>query len=327
MKPKVYITYKIPEGPLKTLNEHCEVYINPEERPLTKQELCTELKGMDGVICMLSDNIDKEVIDYLKGVKIFANYAVGYNNIDFNYAADMGIAVTNTPGVLTNATADLAWALLFSVARCIVDSDRYTREGKFKGWAPTLYLGQDITGKTLGVIGAGRIGSNFARKAKGFDMKILYHNRKPNAEFEKETGAIYVDKETLLKEADFISVHAPLTAETKHMISYNEFRLMRKNAIIINTARGPIIDEKALVEALKNKQIWGAGLDVYENEPSIEPELFDLENVVLAPHIGSATTETREKMVEIAVANILAAFRGEVPPNCVNTEYRNNINI
>ncbi|HEX3046929.1 MAG TPA: D-glycerate dehydrogenase [Bacillota bacterium] len=318
MKQKVYITYKIPEKPLALLKEKCDVIINDMDRFLTKEELCEKIKDMDGVICMLSDRIDRDVIDSIQRVKVLANYAVGYNNIDFEYAASKGIVVTNTPGVLTNATADLAWGLLFSAARRIVDSDRCTREGKFKGWTPIWFLGQDITGKTLGIIGAGRIGSNFAKKAKGFDMKILYFNRTPNKNFEEETGARYVDKHTLLRESDFISIHVPLTNETKHMLGLNEFKMMKRNAVLINTSRGAVLDEKALAKALKEGYIWGAGLDVYENEPIIEPELFNLKNVILTPHIGSSTTETREKMAEMAIKNVLAVLNGEIPPNNVN---------
>lgn len=318
MKPRVYITYRIPEKPLALLKERCDYVINDSDNYLTKEELCLNLKGMDAVICTLMDSIDKDVIDSIDRAKIIANYAVGYNNIDFEYAAKKGIIVTNTPGVLTNATADLAWALLFSVARRIVDSDRFTRDGKFKKWEPTLLLGQEVTGKTLGIIGAGKIGSNFAKKAAGFNMRILYYNRNRNIEFEKEANASYVDKSTLLKESDFVSIHVPLTAETRHMIGINEFKTMKKNSIFINTSRGPVVDEKALVSALKEGYIWGAGLDVYENEPQIEPELFKLENVVLAPHIGSATAETREKMAEIAVKNVLAVLEGQNPLNRIN---------
>ncbi|MEI6055350.1 MAG: D-glycerate dehydrogenase [Lentisphaerota bacterium] len=318
MKPKVYITYRIPEKPLDLLKERYELLINGSDNYLTKEELCLNLKGMDAIICTLMDPIDKDVIDSIDRAKIIANYAVGYNNIDFEYAAKKGIIVTNTPGVLTNATADLAWALLFSVARRIVDSDRFTRDGKFKKWEPTLLLGQEVTGKTLGIIGAGKIGSNFAKKASGFNMRILYYNRSRNIEFEKETNASYVDKATLLKESDFVSIHVPLTSETRHMIGINEFKMMKRTSIFINTSRGPVVDEKALVNALKEGYIWGAGLDVYENEPQIEPELFKLENVVLAPHIGSATAETREKMAEIAVKNVQAVLEGQKPLNCIN---------
>ncbi len=318
MRPKVYITYSIPEAPLDALKNECDIFVNESENYLDKDEMCRRVRGMDAVICTLADVIDKDIIDCMDAAKVIANYAVGYNNIDFVYASEKGIIVTNTPGVLTNATADLAWALLFSVARRIVDSDRFTREGKFKGWIPTLFLGQEITGKTLGIIGAGKIGANLAGKAKGFEMKILYHCRNRNIEFEKETNAVFVDKTTLLNESDFVSIHVPLTLETRHMIGAGEFKQMRKNAVIINTSRGPVIDEKALVKALKEGIIWGAGLDVYENEPQIEPELFKLENVVLVPHIGSATDETREKMAEIAVRNVLAVLNGQKPPNCVN---------
>lgn len=318
MKPKVYITYRIPEKPLALLKDKVDVFANESDEYLSKAELCEQVKGMEAIICTLMDPIDKDVIDSIDRAKIIANYAVGYNNIDFEYAAKKGIIVTNTPGVLTNATADLAWALLFSVARRIVDSDRFTRDGKFKKWEPTLLLGQEVTGKTLGIIGAGKIGSNFARKAVGFNMRILYHNRSRNIEFEKEANASYVDKTTLLKESDFVSIHVPLTSDTRHMIGMNEFKTMKRNSILINTSRGPVVDEKALVSSLKEGYIWGAGLDVYENEPQIEPELFKLENVVLAPHIGSATAETREKMAEIAIKNVLAVLDGQKPLNCIN---------
>ncbi|HEX2954889.1 MAG TPA: D-glycerate dehydrogenase [Bacillota bacterium] len=318
MKPKVYITYQIPEKPLAPLHERCEVIVHEELRSLSKEELCSNLQGMDGVICMLQDRFDQEVIDCLSDVKVLANYAVGYNNIDLEYAASKGIIVTNTPGVLTNATADLAWALLFATARCIPDADRYIREGKFKGWMPQLFLGQEITGKTLGVIGAGRIGGNFAKKAKGFDMKILYYNRKRDLQLEKECGAIYVDQATLLRESDFVSLHVPLTNETSMMIGVEALKLMKPTAILINTSRGPVIDEEALVEALRSGAIWGAGLDVYENEPQVHPGLLAMKNVVLAPHIGSSTTETREKMAAMVAENVLAVLEGRPAPNRVN---------
>lgn len=318
MRPKVYVTYQIADKPLNVLREHYDVSINESGQPLTKEELIRNLQGMNGALCMFFDRIDRDVIDEIQGIKVLANYAVGYNNIDVEYAASKGVIVTNTPGVLTDATADLAWALLFAVARRVVDADRYTRGGQFIGATPTLFLGKEITGRTLGVIGAGRIGSNFARKAKGFDMKILYTKRTPDLAFEEETGGVFTDKETLLRESDFVSVHVPLTAETRHLIGLEEFKMMKRSAVFINTSRGPVVDEKALVEALKAGYIWGAGLDVYENEPAIEPELFSFENVVLLPHIGSATEETREKMAEIAVANVLAVLPGDKAPNCVN---------
>ncbi|MCM8789178.1 MAG: D-glycerate dehydrogenase, partial [Candidatus Omnitrophica bacterium] len=290
-------------------------------RVLSKNELISKVKGKDAVLCLLTDTIDDEVFQAASpACKIFANYAVGYNNIDIIAATRRKIIITNTPGVLTDATADLAWALLFSVARRVVEADRFTREGKFRGWSPRLFLGMEITGKTLGVVGAGRIGSNFARKAKCFSMRILYYDTKKNYELEQDVGALFVNLETLLKESDFVSLHVPLLPETRHLIGERELALMKKTAILINTSRGPVVDEKALANALKEKKIWGAGLDVYENEPVIEPELTSLDNVVLLPHIASATTETRTKMAIMAAENILAFFRGEIPPNIVNPE-------
>lgn len=324
-KPDTYVTRILPEAAINLLREHCKVEINPEDRVLTRKELIKKVKGRDAVLCLLTDTIDKDVLEAAgPQCRIFANYAVGYNNIDVEAATARGIVITNTPGVLTDATADIAWALLFSVSRRIVESDKYTREGKFRGWGPMLFLGRDITGKTLGIIGAGRIGSNFAKKSKGFEMKILYNDIRPNDEFEKETGAAYVSKEFLLKESDFISIHVPLLPSTRHLIGEKEFKFMKKTAVLINTSRGPIVDEKALVKALKKGAIWGAGLDVYENEPALEPGLIEFDNVVIVPHIASATIETRTNMGLMAVKNILAVFKGEKPPNCVNPKVLKN---
>ena len=320
-KPNVYVTRMLPQAAIDLLKEHCQVEINPEDRVLAREELLEKVKGRDAVLCLLTDTIDEEVLESAGlECRIFANYAVGYNNISVEAATKKGIIITNTPGVLTDATADLAWSLLFSVSRRVAESDKYTREGKFKGWGPMLFLGRDITGKTLGVIGIGRIGANFAKKSKGFEMRILYNDIKPDEEFEKETGASYVDKETLLKESDFISVHVPLLPSTRHLIGEKEFKLMKKTAVLINTSRGPVVDEKALVKALKQGEIWGAGLDVFENEPLLEPGLAELDNVVIVPHIASATIETRTNMGLIAVRNIIAVFKGEMPPNCLNPE-------
>ena len=303
------------------LKGYCSVEVNPEDRILTKNELIKEVKGREGVLCMLTDTIDEEVFDATgPQCRIFANYAVGYNNIDVEAATKRSILITNTPGVLDDATADLAWALLFAVSRRIVEADRFTREGKFKSWGPTLFLGRDITGKILGVVGAGRIGSNFARKAKAFGMRILYTSTKPNPQLEKETGAKFVDKSTLLKQSDFVSLHVPLKASTHHCIGEKEFKIMKKEAVLINTSRGPVVDEKALVKALKEGEIWGAGLDVYENEPELEPGLKTLDNVVILPHIGSATIETRTNMGMIAARNIVQLFNGKIPESCVNPE-------
>lgn len=317
----VYVTRMIPQPAIDLLKENCDVEVNMEDRVLSREELLENVKGRDAVLCLLTENIDDEVFKAAgPQCKIFANYAVGYNNINIEDANKNNVMITNTPGVLTDATADLAWTLLFSTARRVVEADKYIREGKYNGWGPMLFLGMDITGKTLGIIGAGRIGSNFAKKAKGFEMKILYNNVKRNEGFEKETGAIFVDKETLFKESDFISVHVPLLPSTRHLISAEEFGMMKNTAIFINTSRGPVVDEKALVEALKNKEIWGAGLDVFEDEPEVNPELINMSNVTLLPHIASATIETRTNMGLIAARNILAAMNGDVPPNIVNNK-------
>ncbi len=318
---KVYITREIPEAAIESLKEHFDVTVNPQDRVLAKQELLAAVKGMDAVLCLLTDTIDSEVLDAAGSqCRIFANYAVGYNNIDVAEATKRGIIITNTPDVLNDATADLAWALLFAVSRRVVEADGFARAGKFKGWGPMLLLGRDITGKKLGIIGAGRIGFNFARKAKGFDMEILYTSTKPNAEMEKQLGAKFVDKETLLKEADFVSIHVPLTPSTRHYIGEEEFKLMKKTAVLINTSRGPVVDEKALVYALKNGEIWGAGLDVFENEPDMEPGLKELDNAVIVPHIASATIETRTNMGLIAARNIISVLEGDTPETCVNPE-------
>ncbi|HHW12740.1 MAG TPA: D-glycerate dehydrogenase [Firmicutes bacterium] len=317
-KWKVYVTRRIPQPALDLLSASCEVEVNEEDRVLTKAELISKVKGRDAVLCLLTDTIDAEVLDAAQGVKIFANYAVGYNNIDVEAATKRKIWVSNTPGVLTDTTADLAWALIFAVARRVVEADRFTREGKFKGWAPMLFLGQDVTGKTLGIIGGGRIGEAVGKRAQGFAMKVLYNDIVRNVEFEKATGATYVDKETLLKEADIISLHVPLLPETRHLIGAHELSLMKPTAILINTARGPVVDEDALVKALKAKQIYGAGLDVFEEEPKVHPGLLELDNVVLLPHIASASMETRTKMGLMAAENILAVMKGQVPPYHVN---------
>jgi glyoxylate reductase len=320
-KPKVYVTRMIPEPAIELLKQHCEVEINPDDRVLDRSELIEKVKGRDAVLCLLTDTIDDEVFEAAgPQCRLFSNYAVGYNNIDVQAATKRGIIITNTPGVLDDATADLAWTLLFSVSRRIVEADAYLRAGKFKGWGPMLLLGRDITGKTLGIIGAGRIGTNFAKKASGFNMRILYTGVRPNPNFEKETGGVFVDKETLLRESDFVSLHVPLLPETRHLIGEQELELMKKTAVLINTSRGPVVDEKALVKALKEGEIWGAGLDVFENEPALEPGLAELDNVVIVPHIASATIESRTNMGMIAVRNIINVMNGREPEACVNPE-------
>ena len=321
MDANVYITRKIPQPGLDIVFENCDhVEVNPDDRVLTREELLEQVKGRDGVLSLLTDTIDAEVMDAAHGVKVFANYAVGFNNIDVAAATERGIVVTNTPGVLTDATSDMAWALLFSVARRVAEADRYTRAGKFKGWGPMLFLGGDITGRTLGIIGAGRIGSAVAKKSVGFKMTVLYADPTRNEELESATGAKQVDLDTLLKESDFVSMHTVLSPETTHLIGERELSLMKPTAYLINTSRGPVIDEKALVAALRDKRIAGAGLDVFEDEPELAPGLAELDNVVIPPHIASATIGTRTKMATMAASNLVAVLKGETPPNCVNPE-------
>jgi len=320
-RKKVYVTRQIPEAALLELRDQFDVAVNPHDRVLTKEELLEKVVGMDAVLCLITDTIDSKVLAAAGSqCRIFANYGVGYNNIDVAEASRKGIIITNTPDVLDDATADMAWALLFAVSRRVAELDRLVRTGGFKGWGPNKYLGRDITGKKLGIIGAGRIGFNFARKAKGFDMDIIYTSTKPNTEMEEQVGAKFVDKETLLRESDFISLHVPLTPSTRHYIGEKEFKLMKKTSVLVNTSRGPVVDEKALVEALKNGEIWGAGLDVFENEPDVEQGLMELDNAVIVPHIGSATIETRVNMGLIAARNVISVLNGGKPKTCVNPE-------
>lgn len=319
-KWNVYVTRLLPEIAIDLLKEYCNVEINQEDRVLTKEELLKNVQGKDAIISLLTDTIDYQVMDAAKGIKIIANYAVGFNNINIEAASERGIYVTNTPDVLTQATAELAWALVLCTARRLVEADNYLRAGHFKGWSPQLLLGHSVTGKTLGIVGAGRIGQEFAKMSKGFNMKVLYYDVKPNISFEKETSAQYVSFEELLANCDYVSLHVPLTSSTKHLIGTRELKMMKNTAILINTSRGPVVDEKALVEALINKDIWGAGLDVFENEPELTPKLADLENVVILPHIASATIEARNNMGLVAVNNILAAMENRKPPNCLNPE-------
>jgi len=316
----IFVTRKIPDPGLDLLRKEYDVTVNPHDRVLTKTEIMTGVKGKDGLLCLLTDPIDREVIYSEPQLKMIASYAVGYDNIDIRAATERGIPVSNTPGVLTETTAELAWSLLFSVARRTVEGDSFVRAGKFKGWAPLLMLGQDVSNKTLGIIGAGRIGTAFGLKSKGFHMNVLYSDEQKNVELEQELGAKKVTLSQLLKTADFVSIHAPLTKDTHHLIGKKELQMMKKSAILVNTARGPIVDERALVTALTEHWIFGAGLDVYEHEPELSEELKTLPNVVLQPHTGSATIETRTKMALMAAQNLIAGLKGEIPPNCINKE-------
>lgn len=320
-KPKVLVTRMVPQENLDRLCEHFDVDINLDDRPYTKAELVGKVKGKDAVLSMLTDTIDGEVLDAAgPQCRIVANFAVGYNNFDLAAATARKVILTNTPGVLDDATATHAFTLLLATARRLVEADKFLRAGKWVGWAPLFFIGLDVDGQTLGIAGLGRIGKNVARKGAAFGMKIFYNDVNRDMAFEAELGARHVDKETLLRESDFVSLHVPLMPQTHHYIGEKEFALMKKTAVLINTARGPVIDEKALARALKDKVIWGAGIDVFENEPEVEPALLDLDNAILVPHIASGTIETRLNMGRIAVHNIIKVLSGEAPETCVNPE-------
>lgn len=315
----VYVTRMIPLEIIDQLRQECAVEVNPDNRPLSRDELLANVVGRDAVLTQATDIVDDAVLAAAgPQCKIFANYAVGYNNFDLEAASRRGIMLTNTPDVVTDATVEMTWALLFAAARRVPEADRFVRAGKFKGLDPMLMLGRELGGKTLGVIGAGRIGRSFAQKAPVFNMKVIYSDVQRSELFERETGACFVDQDTLLKTADFISLHVPLLPTTRHLIGERAFKLMKKTAILINASRGPVVDEAALVAALRSGEIAGAGLDVFENEPALAPGLADLDNVVLVPHIGTGTIETRLNMGRVASANILAVLRGKTPPNLLN---------
>lgn len=317
MRPILFLTQPIPAPAIARLEEVFELNQNTSDTILSKAELIAGIGNADALLCLLTDSIDREVIDAAPRLKCISNYAVGYNNIDVEHATQKGIVVCNTPGVLTETTADLTWALLMSCARRIVESDRFLRQGRFTGWKPLLLLGNDIHGKTLGIIGMGRIGRAVARRASGFDMRILYYDPSVDKDsLPAEYEAVELDN--LLKNSDFISIHVPLLPATHHLIGAREFALMKSNAVLINTARGPIVDESALIQALREGRIAAAGLDVYEQEPQVPQELIELENAVLLPHIGSASVETRTRMGLLAAENAIAVIQGRTPPARVN---------
>lgn len=321
-KPQIFVTRQIPQEGLEILKDYCQVEVSEYDGVIPRSLLLKRVKDTDGLLVLLTDKIDKEVISAAgKRLRVISNYAVGYNNIDIGEATKKGIMVTNTPGVLTETTADLAWALLMSIARRIVEGDKFVRAGKFRGWEPMLLLGTDIYEATLGLIGFGRIGQAMARRAKGFNLKVLYYDKNPVSPImEKELGVSRAGFDEILRKSDFISIHVPLNEETFHLIGQKELSIMKKESYLINTARGPIVDEKALVKALKDGVIRGAALDVFENEPEIEQELMSLDNIVMVPHIGSASYQTRTKMAIIAAKNILSALKGERPEFLVNPE-------
>jgi len=322
-RPRVFVARKMAQEALDTIAQETEMDLWEGELPPPRDVLLQKVQDIDGLLSLLTDRVDAELMDATPKLKVVSNMAVGFDNIDVPEATRRGIVVGNTPGVLTETTADFAWSLIMATGRRVAEGDRWTRSGKWKTWGPMILLGHDIHHATLGIVGCGRIGLEVAKRARGFDMKVLYHDairRKP--EEEKAYGLEYVpDLYQMLSRADFVTVHVPLTAETRHMISSKEFAAMKKTAIFVNTSRGPVVDQKALYEALKSGQIFAAGLDVTEPEPILmDDPLLTLENITIAPHIASASVATRTKMANMAAANLLAGLKGVTPPNCVNPE-------
>jgi glyoxylate reductase len=312
----------LPERGLRMIKEHFEAEIWPEYAPPPKETIIKKVANVDALVSLLSDKVDAEVFNAAPKLRIVSQIAVGFDNIDLKEATKRGIYVTNTPEVLTDTTADFAWALLMALARRVVEADRYVRTGQWKvAWHPEMLQGRDVYGATIGIIGAGRIGFGVAQRATGFKMKILFYDVIPRPEIEKEFGAKRVDLDTLLRESDFVSVHVPLMKETLHLINEERLKLMKKTAYVINNSRGPVVDEKALYNALKEGTIAGAGLDVFEQEPiRADSPLLKLDNVVVAPHISSASYETRSRMAEMVAENLIAYFEKRTPPNLVNAE-------
>jgi glyoxylate reductase len=320
-KPIVYVTRELSERGLKIIRENFDAEVWPEYSPPPKEVIMKKAEKADALVTLLSDKIDTEVFDAAPKLKIVVQMAVGFDNIKVQEATKRGIYVTNTPEVLTDTTADFAWTLLMAVARRVVEADKYVRTGQWKAsWHPSMMMGRDIYGATIGIVGAGRIGYAVAERAKGFKMRILYYDVVHRPEMEN-IGAKRAEFNELLRESDFVSVHVPLMKETYHMINAEKLKLMKKTAYLINNSRGPVVDEKALYEALKSGKIAGAALDVFEQEPTpLDSPLLKLENVVVAPHISSASYETRSKMAEMVAENLSAFFKGEKPPNLVNPD-------
>jgi glyoxylate reductase len=325
-RPKILVTQKVPDPAYPPLEAIGDVEANMEEGVIWPyEELLRRGPGHDYIFCLLTDNIDARFLEACAAstprLKLIANMAVGFNNIDVEAATRLGIGISNTPGVLSDTTADFAFALLMATARRIPEAERYLRAGKYEGWGPLLFCGAEIHQATLGLLGAGRIGKIVAKRASGFEMRVIYYDvYRMSAEEEATYSVTYMPIDDVLKQADFISIHTPYMPSTHHLISERELSLMKPSAILINTARGPIVDEKALVKALQSGIIAGAGLDVFENEPAIEPELMTMENVVITPHIASASLKTRTLMATMASDNIVAHFHGQLPPNIVNPE-------
>jgi glyoxylate reductase len=320
-KPRVFITRRIPEKGLKLIRDVCKVDLWPGELPPGRDELLRHVKGVNGLLSLLTDKVDGELMDGAgEQLKVICNLAVGYDNIDVQAATARGIPVGNTPDVLTDATADFAFTLLLAAGRRLLEGDRYIKAGKWQTWDPLALLGVEIKGATLGLVGFGRIGKAMARRAAGFDMRVIYYD--PSEKIPDSTvDATCVDLDTLLEESDFISLHTPLTAGTHHLIDSKALSKMKPEAVLVNTARGPIVDPEALYEALKQRRIFAAALDVTEPEPlPLDHRLYTLDNVIIAPHIASASRATRDKMAIMAAQNLIAGLKGERLPNCVNPE-------
>ncbi|MGE5376589.1 MAG: 2-hydroxyacid dehydrogenase [Bacteroidota bacterium] len=320
-KPKVFVTRAIPDKGLDVIREFCEVDLWQEDLPPRHDELLKHVQGVDGLLCLLTDRVDRDVMDTAgEQLRVISNHAVGFDNIDVPAATTRKIPVGNTPDVLTDATADFAFALLMAVARRIPEAERFVQDGKWKTWGPRLLLGVDIKGATLGLIGFGRIGKAVAQRASGFDMQVIYYDAK-EAESFPALRARRVDLETLLTESDFISIHTPLTSDTHHLIDAKALSKMKHTVVLINTARGPVVDPQALYEALKANRIFGAGLDVTEPEPiPLDSPLLKLDNVIVVPHIASASKSSRDQMSWMAAQNLIAGLNGERLPNCVNPQ-------
>jgi len=321
MRPKVYVTRLIPEEALKKLAENVDYHIWEGKLPIPRDVLLREVAPVDALLSLLTDKVDGPIMDAAPKLRVISNMAVGFDNIDAREATKRRIMVCNTPGVLTETTADFAFALLLAAARRVVEGDRVVRAGKWKTWGPMILLGQDLHHATLGIIGLGRIGAEVAKRAKGFDMRIIYYDTTRRPDMEKKLGVEFRELENLLAESDFVTVHCPLVRETHHLIGDEQFKIMKKTAILVNTARGQIVDPKALYSALRDRQIAYAALDVTEPEPlPMNDPLLTLDNIVITPHIASASVATRTKMAMMAVDNLLAGIKGERPPYIVNPE-------
>lgn len=320
-KKKVFVTRKIPEKGLQLLRKHFTVKVYPKDQVIPQNVLLREVKQCDALLSLLTDKIDEEILNANPKLKVVSNYAVGYDNIDTKAASAKGIPVCNTPGVLEEAVAEHTFALILALSKRIVEADQFTRAGKYKRWEPMLLLGTELKGKTLGIIGLGRIGAGVAERArKGMGVNVLYHDIRRNKEFEEKYQAKFVSQNALLKKSDFVSLHVPLLSSTRHLIGAKELAMMKKTAYLINTSRGLVVDEKALVKALQKKQIAGAGLDVYEHEPKLTLGLTKLRNAVLTPHTASATIEARTAMSELAAQNIVDVLKGRKAKFTVNPE-------